>query len=218
MCINDKRSFENSYWSEIKHTTIDIKNYRSSSRGSIRQYSTDGVLLNTFKNTTEASKMLDIDRQKITNAIYGKYSTSGYWFLKEDESIESYLDGSIKKEKPIYCYNLDGSLNRTFNKHSELKAVYKINKNNLIRACKNNLQLCSLYWSYTKYTNILKENPEIQNTISKKVYQYTMEGNFVKEWDSINECKKEFPAVLQVLLGNRLHCHKFKFSFDKPMI
>ena len=52
---------------------------------------------------------MDINRQKITNAIYGKYATSGYWFLKEGETIESYLDGSIKNEPKIYVYNQDGT-------------------------------------------------------------------------------------------------------------
>lgn len=218
MCINDKRSFDESYWSEIKHTHLNIKDFRSSSRGAIRQYTTQGVLLQTFKSTTEAAKALDIDRQKITNAIYGKYATSGFWFLKEDELIESYLDGSIKNEPKVYCYDTDGTLKCEFESTSEVKNSQKINKNNLKRACKNNLLLNGLYWSFTKYTNILKENPEITSTSEQKVYQYTMDGDFVKEWPSINKCKKEFPSVLQVLLGNRNHCHKFKFSFNKPMI
>lgn len=218
MCINDKRSFEESYWSEIKHIKLNIKDFRSSSRGAIRQYTTSGVLLRTFKNTTEAAQVLDINRQKITNAIYGKYATSGFWFLKEDESIESYLDGSIKKEPRIYCYNIDGTFNCEFENLSKVKTLYKINKNDLKRACKNNLLLNNLYWSLTKYNNILNDNPELCIKKEKKVYQYTIDGEFVKEWNSINECKKEFPAVLQVLLGNRNHCHKFKFSFNKPMI
>ena len=66
--------------------------------------------------------------------------------------------------------------------------------------------------------NILLENPEIETKKPRKVYQYTMEDDFVKEWDSITECRKQFPSVLQVCLGKRNHCKKFKFSFDKLMI
>ena len=218
MVINDKRSFEQSYWSEEKFNILDVSDYRPSSRGSIRQYTTDGVFLKSFKNTTEAAKALNIDRRKITNAIYGKYAAEGYWFLKEGETIEEYLDGSIKKEKPIYQYDLSGNLLETYDNISKVKKVFKINKNDLIRAIKNNDKLSDFYWSYNKYTNILLENPEIQNRIPKKVYQYTLEGDFVKEWDSINSCKKEFPSVLQVCLGKRNHCKKFKFSFNKLKI
>lgn len=198
-----------------KHTT---KEQQGSFKGCIRLYSTSGVLLNSFKNTSEAAKALDIDRAKITNAIYGKYSTSGYWFLKEDESIESYLDGTIKKVQKVYCYDTDGSFLSEFKSLSEVKSIYKVNKNDLKRACKKHALLNGFYWSFSKYDNILKEDPEITTTTPQQVYQYTMNGEFVKCWDSITACKKEFPAVLQVLLGNRTHCHKFKFSFNKPMI
>ena len=102
MVIDDKRSFEASYWTEEYYEKLDTKEYRPSSRGSIRQYTTYGKFLKSFKNTTEAAKALDIDRSKITNAIYGKYATSGFWFLKEGETIESYLDGSIKNIPKIY--------------------------------------------------------------------------------------------------------------------
>ena len=218
MVINDKRSFEASYWSEMEYEKLDITEYRPSSRGSIRQYTTEGVYLKSFRNTTEAAKELDIDRKMITNAIYGKYATSGFWFLKEGETIESYLDGSIKNEKPVYQYTLEGNFIKKFNTVSEIKKVYKINKGDLKRAIKNNNKIGGYYWSESKYDNILLESPEIELRTPKKVYQHTLEGDFVREWSSITECRKQFPSVLQVCLGKRNHCHKFKFSFDKPKI
>ena len=218
MVIDSKRSFEQSYWTEIKENVLNTSLYRASSRGSIRQYTKDGTYINTYKNTTEAAKALDIEREKITNAIYGKYATSGYWFLKEDENISQYLDGSIKNEKPVYCYNSDGSFHKKYSAFKEIKKDFKFNKPDLKRAIKNNLLLLNYYWADIEYSNILLENPEIQNKKPTKVYQYTLEGDFIKEWNSITECQKEFPSALQVCLGNRLHCHKFKFSFDKPKI
>ena len=218
MVIDDKRSFEESYWSEECFNTLDITEFRPSSRGSIRQYTTNGVFLKSFKNTTEAAKILDIERTKITNAIYGKYATSGYWFLKEGETIESYLDGSIKKEPKVYMYNLDGTFFREFENISYIKKEYKFNKNDLKRAIKNTNLFENFYWSYSKYDNILLENPEIESKKPRKVYQYTLEGDFVREWDSITECRKYFPSVLQVCLGKRNHCKKFNFSFDKLKI
>lgn len=218
MVINDKRSFENSYWSEEKYEKLNISEYRPSSRGYIRQYTTDGVFLKSFKNTTEASKQLDIDRAKISNAIYGKYATSGFWFLKEGETIESYLDGSIKQEKPIYVYYKSGELFKKFNSFTALKKELKYNKGDIKRAIKNNSLFKDYYWSNSLFTNIVVENPNIIKCTPRKVYQYTLDGDFVREWESINECKKQYPSVLQVCLGKRLHCHKFKFSFDKLKI
>lgn len=218
MVIDGKRSFERSYWSEEYFDTLDITTYRPSARGSIRQYNTSGIYLNTFKNTTEASKLLDIDRSKITNAIYGKYAVSGYWFLKEDEEINQYLDGSIKNKQIIHCYDQTGNYVNTYNNFKEIKAQLNYNKPDLLRAIKNISMFQGYYWSYNKYENICLEDSEFITYTPKKVYQYTLNNEFVKEWDSISECKKEFPSVLQVCLGKRLHCHQFKFTFDKLKI
>lgn len=218
MVINDKRSLAGFYWSEINYSKLNLKEYRPSSRGSIRQYTTDGIFLKSFKNTTEASKALDIPRTKITNAIYGKYATSGYWFLKEDETIEQYLDGSIKKEPKIYVYDITGSYIKEFENISSVKKELKYNKNDIKRAIKNNSLFQNMYWSTFKYTNILKENSEMSKPINKKIYQYDLQGNLIKTWDSITSCQKLYPSALQVCLGNRTHCHNFKFSFDKLMI
>ena len=218
MVIDDKRSFEASYWTEEYYEKLDTKEYRPSSRGSIRQYTTYGKFLKSFKNTTEAAKALDIDRSKITNAIYGKYATSGFWFLKEGETIESYLDGSIKNNPKIYQYDINGDFIKVYENIKILKKEFKCNKKDLERAIKNNNELFNYYWSYSKYDNILIENPELEQKTPRKVYQFTLEGDFIREWDSITECRKQFPSVLQVCLGKRNHCHKFKFSFDKPKI
>ena len=218
MVIDDKRSFEASYWTEEYYEKLDTKEYRPSSRGSIRQYTTYGKFLKSFKNTTEAAKALDIDRSKITNAIYGKYATSGFWFLKEGETIESYLDGSIKNSPKIYQYNVNGDFIKVYENIKVLKKEFKCNKKDLERAIKNSDKFFDYYWSYSRYDNILLENLELEQKTPRKVYQFTLEGDFIREWDSITECRKQFPSVLQVCLGKRNHCHKFKFSFDKPKI
>lgn len=218
MVIDNKRSFESSYWSEECFLKLDIKDYRPSSRGSIRQYTTTGIFVKLFKNTTEASKYLDIERSKITNAIHDKYSINDYWFLKEGETIESYLDGSIKEEPKVYMYSLEGTFIKKFENISEVRKSYKCNKNDLKRAIKNNSLFNDHYWSIIRYDNILLENPDIEQNTERKVYQYTMEGDLIKEWDSLLECRKCFPSVLQVCLGKKLHCKKFKFSFDKLKI
>lgn len=221
MIINDKRSFEASYWSEVYYDVLDTKEYRPSARGSIRQYTVDGILLKSFRNTTDAAQALDIDRRRITSAIYDKRQLLGYYFLKEGEKIEDYLSGRIKKEvnnKPIYCYDKTGNYLENYNNLNDLKAIKKYNKNDIKRAIKNRSLFKDYYWSYDKYKNIIEEDPEIMTTTPRKVYQYTLNNEFIREWNSISECKKEYPSVLQVLLGKRMHCKQYKFTFDKLKI
>lgn len=78
MCIKDKRSFNNSYWSDFNK--INISEYRLSSRGYVFQYNKDGKLINTFENASEAALKLDITRNAIVNAIFDRITCNGYYF------------------------------------------------------------------------------------------------------------------------------------------
>lgn len=53
-----------------------------------------------------------------------------------------------------------------------------------------------MYWATFKYTNILKENSEMSKPINKKIYQYDLQGNLIKTWDSITSCQKLYPSAL----------------------
>lgn len=219
MCMKDKRSYDNSYWSEEYYDTLPIIDYRPSSRGTVRIYNKNNfAYIKSFKNLTDASKSLDIPKHLIQYAMYDKYSCHGYYFLKEGENIQDYIDGSIKQDKFIYIYNCKGDFIEMFNNIKLVKQKYKYNKNEIIRSCKLNALYKNLYWSYEKYNNIINENPYIYNPVQRTVYQYDMNNNFIKQWNSIEECKKEFPFVLQVLTGKRIHCKKYKFSFNKLKI
>ena len=57
--------------------------------------------------------------------------------------------------------------------------------------------------------------PSQLNKINKrrKIGQYTMDGELVKEFNTLREAKKEFPNVSKVLRGEAKHCHNFKFKY-----
>lgn len=63
---------------------------------------------------------------------------------------------------------------------------------------------------------IPKNNP----LISKKVYQYTLDGEFVKEWDSVNECARNGYSLGHVAAccrGER-HTHKgFRWTYTSTL-
>ena len=53
----------------------------------------------------------------------------------------------------------------------------------------------------------------------KKIYQFDMDGNFIKEWDSINECSRylnlNMHGIELVLHGKCKHHKNFYFNFLK---
>ena len=55
----------------------------------------------------------------------------------------------------------------------------------------------------------------LNNPNAKPVYQYDLEGNFIKTWNSYSECRKEHPNVKQVLTGGRKQTHGYTFKIHK---
>lgn len=180
----------------------------------IRQYTTSGLYIRTFSNSKEASKILDIDRREINNAIYGKHKVCGYYFLLEGEDIRNYPN----RNRPVYQYTLNGEFVKQWSNSTEVKLTLKINKGRLKRAMKNRKPVGGYYWDEVKYTNFFIDNPEVKCRKAIKVYQYTMDDKLVEEWESISKCRKKYPLALDVCLGKLHSCDNFKFSFNKLMI
>ncbi len=219
MVMDEKRSMFNSYWTdEYQEHLYNLYEYRPSARGSIRVYTTDGTYKGIYMSGKEVCTAMKISSMDLSNHTRRKTALDGYFYLKEGEKIEDFLSGKILENPKIYVYSNNGDILKEFENIFEVKKLYKYNKNDILRAVKNNSLYMNLFWSYTKYNNILKEDPTIVINTPRKVYQYTLEGDFVREWDSITECRKMFPSVLQVCLGKRNHCKKFYFSFDKLKI
>lgn len=219
MVIDEKRSMFNTYWSDEYFEELEnIQEYRPSARGCIRVYTITGNYKGIYNSGAEVTRVWGFSSNDISNHTRRKTPIMGYYLLKEGEKIEDFLSGKILEDPKIYTYDKEGNFIKEYKNISEVKKLFKYNKNDILRAIKNNSYYQEYYWSYSRYDNILLENPELEQKTPRKVYQFTLEGDFIKEWDSITECRKQFPSVLQVCLGKRNHCHKFKFSFDKPKI
>lgn len=213
MCIKDKRSFDNCYWSESNK--IDIEKYRLSAREAVFQYNENGVLLNSFKNVLEASKKLDLDKQAIASAIYEKHKYSGYYFLHSDCNINTVIN-AVKNRKQnnqvkIFRYLESGEFDMEYDSMSEAARQNNTHNSNIIRAIKSG-GICSGYkWSYDKAETI----PSYKECIKKstKIAQYTKDGKLVKIWETVSECQKEFPACRRVCNGARKTTGGYVFKY-----
>lgn len=210
MAINDKRSFDNCYWSFSSE--IDINQYRMSSRGYIYQYDKLGNLLNTFKNATEAAQKLDIRRDAITSAVYDRTTCNGYYFLRADEDINLLLNSpkQLIKTTKVYRYLLTGEFDKEYNSVKDaVNDTPKTCHGNIIRAIKNNRTCGGYKWSYEKAETI-KQHTELKPV---RIAQYDLNHNLIKIWDSVAECKKEFPSCQKVCRNNRKQCKGYTFEY-----
>lgn len=47
----------------------------------------------------------------------------------------------------------------------------------------------------------------------KPVYQYDLNGNLIKVWNSVRDCRKEFGNVSRVLSGKAKQCKGYTFKY-----
>lgn len=152
MCVKDKRSFDNYYWSY--EDSINVDEYRLSPRGHVLQYDLNGVLLNSFKSATEAAVKLDIPRNSIASAVYARTKCCGYYFLREDEDIQLIIDGKMKEliqKTPVFRYLLTGEFDQEFKSIKEaVKRTKQTTYGTIVRAIKNCKSCAGYKWSYIK--------------------------------------------------------------------
>ena len=216
--IFEKRSFQESYWSKSKVERLNVEEYRHSFTGEIKQYNENGLYLNTFKSSKDASKKLDLDAKAIINAVHGRYKLHGYYFIHGWENLEDVLKQhnqtqTLTKNK-IYQYDLEGNFIKEFASIADIrKAFPEINHKNVYRSIKTKGSTYGFRWSYIKVDNLLESDIDTSLKRPKKIEQYDINGNLIKVWDSISECKKQFPNLLRVIRGERNHCNGFKFKY-----
>lgn len=75
----------------------------------------------------------------------------------------------------------------------------------------------NLEWCTNKYNcNYGTHNERMSKSLSKKVYQYTLEGKFIRDWKSTLECNEggfNHRHISECCLGKRKTHKKFKWSY-----
>lgn len=111
-------------------------------------------------------------------------------YIEEFDSLNSGYNsdkgGGFKKT--IYKYNLDGSLNSTFEDLTSAAESVDVTKKAISKACWNvNHILGGYMWSYD-YVQPFTLNTDCRK---KEVSQYDLDGNFLAKFNSVSEAAKE---------------------------
>lgn len=120
--------------------------------------------------------------------FYNKYIWSG---VELDKSVLQEMVNDIMNYRKIYSYNVDSLEMREYENIDQVESMYSKNR---IRVCCNNVLWTHVgnIWSYTELSkDELNKTKDIIITGNKKrVYQYNLLGDFIKEWESIDDCVK----------------------------
>lgn len=210
IAIKEKRSAFNSFWTNQKLDKLDISDYKLSQHSEIYQYNTEGELIKIFDSVKDIqSEFPDLTKNSICCAKYNKTPLKGFYFvnadvnilnvIKQRELIHNLTDKSVSKYKNGFRVYTYPSLAQAAKENNTSSNIIK-------KSIKNNEGI----WSYG-FSDKYIYSP---STIGIKVDQYDLEGNYIKTWDSISQCRKEFPKVREVLKGERTHCKNYTFKLS----
>lgn len=141
------------------------------------------------------------------------------------KSLNHSMRGKFGKEhnstKIVYQYSLDGNFIREWGGAAEIERELGFNAGNIRKSIKNNWTLYNFYWAYNYlgivYNNIPKRR--CRDKTKKKILQYDLDGNFIKEWGSIKEADVAFGRrnsyIIHALKGNTKTIYGYVWKYKE---
>lgn len=153
----------------------------------INQFDKDGTLIYTWENMQEASETLGVSHTSINNAKLYKGSCLGYfWSTEEHINIAEY---SYHVGTKTYKYNKEGDLVGEYASITEAAHDVNTKENAIYRAINTQMKHRDFYWSFSL---VERFSPKKLNLKGKKLYLYSLEGEYIKELNFGTEVKQFF--------------------------
>lgn len=194
---------------------INPKNYKMNATNGIYQYNKEGLLLKKYKNIQEMADGLDLPKQECIRIINERVLKYECYFLYANEDINDFLNEKSNKlfvqKRNCYCYTLDKKFYKTFQSLGAASHFCKVTYSTMLRHMKLNTPCNNYYWSYIKADVLPEINYYKKDPV--KIAQYDKDHNLIKIWDSITDCKKEFPSCLKVCRKERRVCKGYIFEY-----
>lgn len=206
---NFKRTSVGYLWSFNKTDKLNINEYHIyNPKIPVYLYDIEGNYIRNYTSISECSKDLNITLSRVQRAI--KLGNKVNNFYLSTVLSSKFIAPIIPKiTGDIHQYDLEGNYIKSYINKADLGQydIYSIN-----RSIKEQRTYKGYVWIRGEK---LEKVPSQKNKINKrrKIGQYTMEGELVKEFNTLREARKEFPNVSKVLRGEAKHCHNFKFKY-----
>lgn len=213
--INNAKLFKGSclgyFWSTEKE--INPKEFSYHVGTKTYKYTLDGKLVDSYESLTEAAKCNNSIEKTIYRAVQMSMKVNNFYYSytltdKFIPKVQPKLRGKI-----IYIYDLDGNYLTEIPSGQKLKDYFKITHYGCLKQALMNGKPYKGKLVSLEKLDVLPKVLEPTNK-PKKVGCYDLNGNLIKEYNSIKEASREYgPGVFKVL-HNRLRKTKnlvFKF-------
>ena len=193
----------------IEKTRISQKKYYETHRPinikKVYQYSLNGEFLQEFETITDAAKTVGNKKPTQICAVCNGKQKTAYGFRWSYDKVDklSELSKNIKI-KTIYQLDKDNKLIAIWNKFSDIETQLHIVRNTIKEYLDSGQLYKNCYWTtkspkdltiyYTKNPVLIlpKFGPNLKASI--KVYQYDLDGNYIREYMSAAEADRQMGA------------------------
>lgn len=210
----------------------------------VLQYSVDGKFLKKYSSLTEAAVKTKTNISRISDCANGKrFTTNGFiWLFEDDELKYEKLNDKIREKKhpsamcggsnhqarSIEQYSLDGLYIKTYpsaqDAADELGIDYSAIKSSASRRKNNHFTSGGYIWIHSDEVDKYEILHEIidaykKSGCEKAVCQYSLNGEFIREYSSITEAKKNFSKksghIGSACNGKRNTAYGYKWKFKE---
>lgn len=115
--------------------------------------------------------------------------------------------------KYVYKYSKEGEFLAKYDSLDKAALTVSSKKQQISRACLTSREYADYVWSYSDSFDKI----EIKDGRTKKVFQYSLENEFISEYNSVSEASKDTgcneTSIAKVCRGERNKCGGFKWRY-----
>lgn len=212
--VENKLKCSDYFWTKVKYDKLDLSkmhNYEDTRKCPVFQYDNLGNYECCYESINDTARILNIHSGNLVYAIkLGTICKNKYFTLNYAPNFSISKDKQLKSF-PIYQYDLEGNFIAEYSNMQEAKNKLNI-KSNIYSAIKLGRTAGNFQWSFEK----LNKMPKVQSKSGKarKVGKYDKEWNLIKEYPTLQECKKENGSgMIHVLQGRDQFAKGFRYKY-----
>ena len=183
----------------------------------IYQYSLDGIFIKEWSSIREAALELKCSDSSIGRAVLdGTPSMKYFWtdYKKDTLDIDNFkIDGN---KSVTYLYTYSGQFLQEFKSISECARYLSLTPSRVEHCIKDQTGINKKWRVSDKKYDIL---PIIKRQSHRNcpLYQYDLEGNFIRKWENLSEVRNFYKRELNIAnsIKQGHSCNGFQWSWEK---
>lgn len=152
------------------------------------QYTLSGEFIREFESVREMERITGFAHSSIQNAVKFKSTSHGYlWSYYKQDALDISEYCVYNRSRKLFIYDKNKKFVKEVNSIKEAAEFTNVVITRINKSLKT-LGLCNGFYIRDHYSEILTFNSVDED----RVYQYDLNGSFIKEWENKEDIVKEF--------------------------